>query len=228
MYKKIEKNTDLDIVMKKMIKTLGQKKFLEENCFHPDKFYQLYEILERNFVIPKTSITKIMSRMLFSIGYSKKPRVMVGAGTYTGHALAWLSGYHILGDAVDKMKIYGLDISAKSTEIAKKNFSKISTENITLLEVDAIKWLKNTSEAIDLLYIDIDTKEDGKRRYTELLDVAYPKMSPDSLIIAHDTKEEIFKNDMKPFLEGILDESKFKSSINLSIDPYGLSITIKR
>lgn len=224
----LKSSNQLDIVMGRLIDQLSKKEILKPGSYDSNKFYELYEVLKQSFVIPKTSITKIMSRLLFSVGYSKKPKVMVGAGTYTGHALAWLSGYYILGDSHDSVKIYGLDISDEATKIAKKNFSMLNAKNVNLLAVDAIEWFEDTLDFVDLLYIDIDTKDDGKKKYVDLLNAAYPKMQSGSLIVAHDINEEKFKEDMIPFIEEILDRTKFKSSINLNVDPYGLSISIKR
>ncbi|MEF2293793.1 O-methyltransferase [Virgibacillus dokdonensis] len=218
----------LDNAINKLAIQLCNKSILEYNKYNSDKFYELYKLLKDSFVIPKTSITKIMSRILFTIGYSKKPQVMVGAGTYTGNALAWLSGYYLLGDSDRNVKIYGLDISSEATKIAKDNFSKVNADNVHLIKEDAINWLENTSENIDLLYIDIDTEEDGKSKYIDLLNVAYHKLNSEGLILAHDINEKKFKDDMIPFVEKILDQSMFKDSINLNVDSFGLSITIKR
>ncbi|MFJ7747501.1 O-methyltransferase [Peribacillus sp. NPDC097295] len=218
----------LDEKVEEIIEYLSNKEILNKNCFQTDKFYELHQLLSLNFNIPQTSITKVMARILFSIGYSKKPNVLVGAGTYTGNALAWLSGYSILGDAGQKTSIYGLDISKEATAISQINFANIHASDVHIIQADAISWITEVPEKIDLLYIDIDTKEDGKKKYLDLLHVAFPKMNENGLIIAHDINEKKFEKDMKPFEEALLDETKFKSSINLNVDPFGLSISIKR
>lgn len=225
---RLKYNNHLDISVKRIIKQLYDRDILENSNYNAEKFYELYKILNESFVVPETSITQIMSRILFSIGFNKNPKVMVGAGTYTGNALAWLSGYYLIDKLKEEVKIYGLDISSEATDIAKSNFSRINAKNVTLIKADAINWIKNTSEHIDLLYIDIDTDIEGKSKYIDLLNEAYPKMNSGGLIVAHDINEEKFKEDMNPFIDKVLDQSMFKSSINLDVDSYGLSISMKR
>ncbi|QNK89105.1 class I SAM-dependent methyltransferase [Sporosarcina sp. resist] len=133
-----------------------------------------------------------------------------------------------MGDSPNPVRIYGLDISPEATKITKNNFSKINAQDVKLFEADAIDWLKDTSEKIDLLYIDIVTMQDGKSEYLDVLDAAYPMMNEGSLVIAHDINEEKFKKDLIPFVEKVLNHTKFKSIINLNFDSYGLSISIKR
>ncbi len=221
----LERN-EIDIVASRIIDSLVVKGVLSKNSYDPKLFNELHELLKENFNIPQTSITNIMARTLFGISSSYEPLTIVGAGTYTGNALAWLAGKQLINS--DKLvKVYGLDTSKDATEIAKSNFSNIKANNVFLLQEDAIEWLNNTNLKIDLLYIDIDTIKDGKRKYLDLLIAAYPKINPGGLVIAHDVNEEKFIRDLKPFLEEIQNTEKFKHSINLNIDSFGISISVK-
>lgn len=217
----------IDVVVSRIMDNLVDKEVLPKNSYDPILFNELHELLKKNFNIPQTSITNIMARTLFGISSSHEPLIMVGAGTYTGNALAWLTGKQLL-EPNELVRVYGLDISKDATEIAKSNFSSIQAKNILLLQEDAIEWLKNTNLKIDLLYIDIDTVKDGKTKYLDLLIEAYPKINPGGLVIAHDVNEKKFIKDLEPFLEEIQDSKKFKHSINLNIDSFGISISIKR
>lgn len=224
----IEEDSILDKSVRDLTNHLYRQGVLDQfGSFKEKEFYQLHEILTKSFNIPETSITKIMSRLMFSIGKSKKPKVLVGAGTYAGNALAWLSGYYLL-DKHQDVEIYGLDISSKATNIAKKNFDSIQAKNVNLVEADAIEWLKSAkNDSIDLLYIDIDTVEDGKKKYFDLLKVAYSKLTDGGIILAHDINEEKFKEDLKPFINEVQDRSKYSKSFNLNVDSFGLSVTVK-
>ncbi len=220
--------TSLDDVVSKILNNLLKRGLIDNDTFNTEDYMTYREVLlSQQFYVPQTSITKIASRLLFAIGVISAPKVMVGAGIYTGHALSWLSGYSYLSKK-ETTNIYGLDISAEAIAHANNNFQKINMPNVNCMHADAVSWLRNYDmDPIDVLYIDIDTKEEGKSKYLELLEAAYPKLSTGALIIAHDVNEEKFLADIAPYITYTSDKSKFSHNINLNIDPYGLGIAKK-
>ncbi|CAM3867308.1 class I SAM-dependent methyltransferase [Mesobacillus thioparans] len=214
---------ELDIAVSKIIEKFSLNQ--HEASYDPEKFYQYLSVLEKDFFVPKTSITKIVSRLLFAIG-STSPKVMVGAGIYTGHAMAWIAGdQYFKKDSA--RSIIGLDIDKEAIEKAQENFNKIGTLNVACLNEDAISWIKNYQGEIDLLYIDIDTLEDGKKCYIDVLKAAYPKLKSNALVIAHDINEEKFKNDLVPYIDFTSNKNFFRKNYNLNVDQYGLSVAQK-
>lgn len=215
-------NSIVSCIMEKLV----ENGIVKQNLYNPIKYHELHHLLTTNFYIPDTSITRIMSRLLFGISNSHNAKTVVGAGTYTGNALAWISGNQLIEPKHD-VRIYGLDISKSATEIAKENFRKINALNVILLQEDAIEWVSQAEIEVDLLYIDIDTQMCGKKMYLDLLVKAYPKLKAGALVIAHDVNEQKFKNDLKPFIEEIQNSTKFKKSINLNVDSFGISVSVK-
>lgn len=217
-----------DIVISKIIRRLEEEGFFsaKKDSYKLNKFYSYREIVRNNFYISETSITPIMARLLYALAATKKPKNIVGIGTYMGNALAWLSG-PLLIDKADQYKIIGVDIDEKATEIARDNFSHLPNNyRVDFINEDGFTWLSNYKMPIDLLYIDIDSEQDMKKGYSEILKLAMPNLAKDALILAHDVSVDKFEDDFKIYFELVKDRTHFNNSITLDIDACGLEVTI--
>lgn len=219
--------TTVDQLAKKILDQLVEKGFFHEN-FYNEVDYESFrsQLVKTNFQVPQTSITKIVSRLLFGVGVNHSPVNMVGAGIYTGHALSWLSAFSFLNK--NKSSIYGLDISSEAITCASDNFKRLGMTNVHCIKENALDWINKFEQPIDLLFIDIDTSEKGKSEYTDLLEIAYPRLSDGALVVAHDVNENKFLKDLQPYIQLTSDKTRFSHNINLDVDAYGLGIAKKK
>ncbi|WP_263707048.1 class I SAM-dependent methyltransferase [Shouchella tritolerans] len=218
--KSIDIEKKLDTITEKITERLCEEGFINSAYYDREGYYRKKELI-KNFYIPKTSITKLASRILYSIGLNSASHTIVGAGTYTGHAISWLISES------DAKFVYALDIDPAATRIAVDNFSNFKPKP-NCINIDAESWLCQYDGSIDILYIDVDTIDDGKKKYVDILEAAYEKISANGIIIAHDINEEKFQEDMVAYKKVIANRGKFKNSINLNIDDFGLAITKKK
>ena len=191
------------------------------------KFVLLSNTVHDSFIIPSTTITPIMRRFLFALGEFFNPKNIAGAGTYVGYGIIWLLG--LPKDSRRKLKnLTCWDVDAEANLIAEKNLflhngitKKIITEN-------AISGLLSQYAKLDLLYIDIDSPDHGKRNYIDVLKAAIPNLNQGSIIMAHDPCVKKFDNDFKLYHSFIESSGLFSNHWIFPIDYCGVSITIKK
>ena len=86
-------------------------------------FDELRREVKEKFTIPGTSITPVMERLLYMLSSVRKPRRVIGLGTYCGNALVWSVGPSCgQGRVYEAEKVYGIDTDAEATESAQRNF----------------------------------------------------------------------------------------------------------
>jgi predicted O-methyltransferase YrrM len=219
--------TTVGVLAEKLLDQLVEKGFFSRNFYNEDD-YELFrsQLVKTNFHVPQTSITRVVSRLLFGLGINHLPKNMVGAGIYTGHALSWLSAFSFFDR--EKSSIYGLDISSDAIDYASNNFKRLGMTNVHCIKENALDWINKFEQPIDLLFIDIDTNEKGKAEYTDLLEIAYPRLSEGALVVAHDINENKFSKDLQPYIQLTSDKTRFSHNINLDVDAYGLGIAKKK
>jgi spermidine synthase len=68
---------------------------------------------------------------------------------------------HMLNEFLACEKIIGIELNPTHIEIAK-NFFSLSSENIELIEADAICWVENSKEKFDIIIDDLFYEEDDE------------------------------------------------------------------
>lgn len=220
-----------DQLAQKIVERLAAAGFFPEQTggFPSERFHALRQQVRACFDVPETSITPIMARVLFGLAVSRRPRSIVGLGTYAGNSLVWLAGGALGPDAFFPAdEIVGCDTDAAATELAARNFGGLpGGEGVQLLCIDGLKWLEQSADPIDLLYIDIDSQDGRKQGYLAMLQAALPRLRPGSLILAHDVAEPKFAADLAPYLAFVKESGTFQRSATLNIDACGLEVTLR-
>jgi predicted O-methyltransferase YrrM len=202
---------------------------LQEATYDEEAFAKLRREVKEKFVIPGTSITAVMERLLYMLSSLKRPRRAIGLGTYRGYALAWVIGASCgreRGYAAEK--VYGVDIDEAVTKEARSNFSKLAhADHVELLAEDGLKAAERIVGPFDYVYLDVESKELGKGIYLELLQKLYAKIPAGGWVLAHDTVVPPFAGQLAPYLAYVRDEQNFRQSISFDVDPFGLELSIK-
>lgn len=215
---------DLDNAILKIYNQLFINQYVSKEITNMTNYYLFERNLKSHYYIPDTSITQVMSRLLYLLGQNFNNKYILGAGIYTGNAITWLS-YDVLEN--NNGFVCGVDLSEEAIKIAKTNFSMFNKNNYILKAEDIFTTVKKTKDkSVDIFYLDIDSKETGKSEYTEIVKLIYPKMKLGGLILAHDINEKIFEKDMKNFGNYVLDSDCYKG-INIDVDECGLLVIKK-
>lgn len=197
--------------------------------YDEDAFRGLRQEVKKKFILPGTSVSPVMERLLYMLSSVKRPRRMIGIGTYCGNALVWIAGSSCgPGKVYDSRKVYGIDIDVEATESAKRNFSRIkNTGHIELLAEDGLKSVDRLEGPFDCVYLDADSKSLGKGLYLELLKKVYDKIEVGGWVLAHDIVVPPFAEQLEAYLAYVRDKKNFSESILFDVDAYGLELSIK-
>jgi predicted O-methyltransferase YrrM len=156
-----------------------------------------------------------MERLLYAIGAIRRPHVVVAVGVFCGNTLVWNVGAAAgPGKCYDADRLIGVEINPDSAELARRNFGRLGTPNVEVLCEDGHDTLARLEPPIDLLYLDAsgDARDPDPRRrwksiYSTLLDVAYGKLAPGALVLAHDTSPAWFARDAGHYLAAVRDSA---------------------
>jgi predicted O-methyltransferase YrrM len=171
----------------------------------------------------------VMERLLYMLSSLRRPRRMIGLGTYCGNALVWAVGSSCAaGREYTAEKVYGIDIDPEATARARANFSQLAHANhVELIADDGLAAVERLEGPFDYVFLDVDSRELGKGLYLELLEALYDKLLPGSWVLAHDTMVPPFAAQLEPYLAYVRDRGNFRQSLSFDVDPFGLEVSIK-
>jgi caffeoyl-CoA O-methyltransferase len=192
-------------------------------------FEALRKEVKQIFTMPGTSVTPVMERLLYMLSSVRRPRRVIGIGTYYGNALVWSVGSNCgRGKVYDAEKVYAVDIDAQATEGAKANFSRMdAADHIELLAEDGLTAIERLAGPFDYVYLDVDSKELGKGLYLELLKALYGKVEEGGWVLAHDVVVPPFAGQLEGYLAFVRDGGNFSQSVLFDVDAFGLELSIK-
>jgi len=198
-------------------------------------FGALRSAVKEHFEIPWTSITPPMERLLYSISAVNQPRNIVAIGIFCGNTLIWNIGAACgPGSCYSAERLVGVEVKIKSAALARANLERIGAlGSVKLLAEDGHETLERADYPIDLLYLDANgplpgtTGPNTKKIYLTLLQRAYEKMSPGSLVIAHDTLPEWFAQNAGEYLDFVRDPAHFRESVSVEPDRVGIEVSVK-
>ena len=217
-------------IVRSVLTWLKQKGIVPEGATYDEKaFDELRREVKGQFAIPGTSVTPVMERLLYMLSSVRRPRRVIGIGTYCGYALAWAIGPSCgSGRKYEAEKVYGIDIDAQATERAKENLRKLAyTDHIELITEDGLGAVERLKGPFDYVFLDVESKELGKGLYLELLKKLYGKVEEGGWVLAHDTVVPPFAEQLEAYLAYVRDGANFKESISFDVDAYGLELSIK-
>lgn len=202
---------------------------LENTTYNDRIFEEFRKTVKEKFIIPGTSITPVMERLLYMLSAIKKPKRVLGLGTYCGYALVWAIGASY-GETKEYTaeKVYGIDIDEEATESARANFENLAqSDHIEFYAKDGLEAVKELKGPFDYVYLDVESKALGKGIYLDLLTRLYEKVETGGWILAHDTNVPPFASQLREYLVYVRDKKNFRESISFDIDPFGLELSIK-
>jgi predicted O-methyltransferase YrrM len=198
-------------------------------AFDKGGFDELRQQVKEKFVTPGSSVTPVMERLLYMLSSLKKPRRVVGIGTYYGNAFVWSSGSSCgPGQIYQAQRVYGVDIDPGATEGARENFKKLAhTDHVQFIAEDGLKTAERLPGPFDYVFLDVGGPGLGKSLYLELLRKLYDKIEPGGWVLAHDTVVPPFAEQLAEYLAFVRDKKNFRESISFDVDPFGLELSIK-
>jgi len=200
----------------------------ESATYDEDAFDELRREVKEKFTMPGTSITPVMERLLYMLSSVRRPRRVIGLGTYCGNALVWTVGASCgSGRVYEAEKVYGIDIDAEANEQARANFSQLAHTDHELSTEDGLQAVERLDGPFDYVYLDVDSRELGKRVYLELLKRLHGKIEQGGWVLAHDTMVPPFAEQLKEYLTYVRNGDNFQESVSFDVDPYGLELSIR-
>ena len=197
-----------------------------------DAFIRLSDLIHDHYVVPSTTFTPMMRRLLFGLGYAARPEHIVGVGTHVGYTFSWLLRNRIDEDgaaAGEWQTATGIDVNAGANTTARSNCSILGHGGrLTFLDADGVEGISRSREAIDLLYLDLDDPARRKAVYRDVLEAALPRLRPGALILAHDPCVPIFQEDFAGYDRFVTGSGRFAGPWVLRVDACGLSVAMVR
>jgi predicted O-methyltransferase YrrM len=195
-----------------------------------DAFVSLSDLIHTRFVIPSTTFTPVMRRLVFALGCATHPKHLVGVGTYVAYTFGWLlrdgsneaSGPHL-------ERAVGFDIDPSANALARQNCQWLDHgQRVEFVDTDGRIGIAAVGRPIDLLYIDLDSPDGGKAAYRDVLEAALPHLSPGALILAHDSCVARFQDDIEHYHRLVRESAILVGPWNLAFDACGLSVAACR
>ena len=186
------------------------------------------QAVRNNFEIPWTAITPRMQRLLYAVNAITQPENMIAAGVFCGNTFISNAGAGVgPGASYTAKNLIGVEIKPDEAERAERNVRRIDPTGIArVVAEDAVDTVNNFPEQINLLYLDANgDRGRGKGIYMEILQAAYDKMPPGSVVLAHNSVNSADR--LKHYLEFVRDPSKFRGSVNVIFDVEGLEVSGK-
>ena len=208
---------------------LQQAGVLPNTSYEHEKLLAHRAAVRELFDIPWTAITPRAQRLLYAINAIAQPRVLIAAGVFCGNTFISNAGAAVgPGACYSAGELIGVEIVPEEAARAERNTRRIDPTGVArVVAGDAIKFVTEYAGQIDLLYLDADDGKAhlGKGIYFDILSPAYPKMSPGSLVLAHNSYNAADK--LKHYLEFVRNPAHFRASVNIILDIEGLEVSVK-
>lgn len=182
--------------------------------------------VRREFVVPETSVTPLMARLLYGVAYLARPARMLVVGGYYGNTLVWLTGPGFGPDPAYRGEgALSVDIDATAVAGAKANFARLGADGRVECTVLDGHRTDPAAGPFDLVLLDADDPVQRKGVYLTLLDALYPLVAAGGLILAHDICVPVFATQLAPYRRAVRAPDRFAGSLSLEIDPCGLELS---
>jgi predicted O-methyltransferase YrrM len=201
----------------------------EEAEYDESAFGRFRSEVKAAFEFSGTSITPVMERLLYALSAVRRPRRVIGIGTYMGNALVWSVGASCGRERLYQAeRVYGIDVDAGATEQARANFARLTySDHIELVAEDGLKVLEDLDGPFDCVLLDADARDTGKGIYLEVLEAVYEKLEPGAWVLAHDDVVPRFAGRLEGYLSLVRDGTHFSQSVLFDVDAFGLELSIR-
>jgi predicted O-methyltransferase YrrM len=218
-------------VVQGALATLVEAGILPNTEYDRHKMLAHRKTVRDRFEIPWTAISPRMQRLLYAINAIAQPEVMVAVGVFCGNTFISNAGAAIGPGASYRAKhVVGIEIRPAEAARARRNVATIHTNGdgvptAEILATDGISWLRDTTEMIDLLYLDADGPHGTKSIYLELLQAGLHALQPRSLVLAHNSVNAA--SSLTDYLAYVRDPAHFRESVNMIVDDQGLEVSMR-
>ena len=184
--------------------------------------------VRETFEVPWTAITPRMERLLYAVNAIAQPRNMIAAGVFCGFTFISNAGAAVgPGACYLAETLTGIEIRPEEAERAERNVRRVDPTGVArVVAADAIHFVERLREEIHLLYLDADGAGGrGKSVYLDILEAAYDRMPPGSLVLAHNSVN--CADRLQDYLRFVRDPARFSASVNVIFDAEGLEVSAK-
>jgi precorrin-6B methylase 2 len=212
----------------------GALRFLVKNNILADAEYSSTKYLahrqavESIFCIPWTAISPRARHFVYAVNAIHRPLRMVAAGIHCGNTFISNAGAAVgPGKCYDAIQLVGIELRPDLAELADRNVRNLDPGTATnIVGGDAVRYLSEMKDTIDLLYIDVEDNETrDKSLYYEVVTAAFPKLRPRGLVLAHNSVNHAAE--LVDFLQFVRDGIRFQESVNVILDNQGMEVSIK-
>ena len=180
------------------------------------------------FEIPWTAISPRMQRLLYAVNAIVQPRRLIAAGVFCGNTFISNAGAGVgPGSCYEAEDLVGVEIVAEEAERAERNVRRLDPSGTArVVAADAVPFTASYEHPIDVLYLDADgTGERGKGVYLDILEAGLDRLPSGSLVLAHNSVNCAER--LSDYLVFVRDETRFRASVNVILDPEGLEASVK-
>jgi len=120
-----------------------------------------------------------------------------------------------------------VEIKPDEAERAEQNVRRIDPTGVArVVADDAVHFLANFPEPVDLLYLDADgTDSRGKGVYLDILEQCHRRMPAGGIVLAHNSVNSAER--LKLYMAFVRDPANFHESVNVIFDVEGLEVSVK-
>jgi len=215
-------------VVDEVLKVFKEEGILPHTDYDHEKMLAHRKAVAELFEIPWTAITHRMQRLLYAINAIIEPENMIAAGVFCGNTFISNAGAGVgPGAAYTAKNLIGVEIKPDEAERAERNVRRIDPTGVArVVAEDAVDTVTNFPDSINALYLDADgDKGRGKGIYLEILQAAYDKMPPGSVIMAHNSVNCAKR--LEAYLNFVRDTANLSASVNVIFDVEGLEVSVK-
>jgi len=206
---------------------LREAGLIEHTTYDGDKLLAHRQFVVDHFEIPWTAITPRMQRLIYALNAIRQPQTMIAAGVFCGNTFISNAGAGVgPGKCYDAEALIGLEIKSDEAERAERNTRRIDPSGVArVVAADAIEFVRDWPGEIDLLYLDADgTPEQGKGVYLNILEAALDKLTPGTLVLAHNSINCAPR--LGQYLAYVRDPANLRASMNMMVDGEGLEVSL--
>ncbi|MDP3883234.1 MAG: O-methyltransferase [Candidatus Staskawiczbacteria bacterium] len=138
-------------------------------------------------------------KLLVELVKKYKPQNILEIGTLVGYSSILMS-QHLSKTG----KITTIEINPKAASIAKENFEKAGTKNVSLVLGDAMKAIQNLDGPFDFVFLDAEKDE-----YYNYLLLIENKLSQKAIVVADNVK--LFEDELRDYIEYVKGSDNYKS-----------------
>lgn len=184
--------------------------------------------VRETFEVPWTAITPRMERLLYAVNAIAQPGNMIAAGVFCGFTFISNAGAAVgPGACYLAQTLTGVEIKPEEAERAERNVRRMDPTGVArVVAADAVEFVGRFRGQTHLLYLDADGAGGrGKSVYLDILEAAYDRMPPGSLVLAHNSVN--CADRLQDYLRFVRDSACFSVSVNVIFDAEGLEVSAK-